>query len=147
MSDVPTRDTDGESWWRRIAACEPMAWADQREFLGWTFAWALSFVAASWALRADLIEGPPAWAVALLPDVIGIAALLAYVRFLHRADELMQRIQLEGLALGFGAGVIFATGYHLLERAGAPRLGISDPVIVMMVTWAVGQLLALWRYR
>ena len=61
-----------------------------------------------------------AWSVAILPDALGIGALLAYVRFLQRADELMQRIQLEGLALGFGVGVVFATGY---------------------------QLLALWRYR
>ena len=124
-----------------------MSWADQREFLGWMFAWAVSFVAASWALKSDLgLEGAAAWSVAILPDVLGIGALLAHVRFLHRADELMQRIQLEGLALGFGVGVVFATGYQL-ERAGAPRLEIADPVVVMMFAWAMGQLLALWRYR
>ncbi len=63
------------------------------------------------------------------------------------ADELLRKIQLEGLALGFGAGVIFAMSYQLLERAGAPQLQVSDTVVVMMVGWAVGQLLGLRRYR
>ena len=81
MSDAHTRDTSRsrESWWRRIAACEPMSWADQREFLGWMFAWAVSFVAASWALKSDLgLERAAAWSVAILPDVLGIGALLAW---------------------------------------------------------------------
>ena len=147
MSDVP-RDADRPSLWRRIAAFESMAWPDMRGFLGWMFAWALCFAAASQALKADLgLPDPLAWALAVLPDVLGIAALLAYLRFLQRADELVQKIQLQGLALGFGVGVLFATGAQLLERVGAAHPAIGDTAAVMLVGWALGQLLAAWRYR
>ena len=43
--------------------------------------------------------------------------------------------------------MIFAIGYQLLERAGAPELEASALVVVMMVAWTVGQLLAVCRYR
>ena len=148
MSDVRS-DADRPSLWRRLSDCESMAWANTRGFLGWMFAWALSFLApASQALKADLgLPSPLAWALAILPNALGIAALLAYVRFLRSADELVQKIQLQGLALGFGVGVLFASGVQLLERLGAAHPAIGDTAGVMLVGWAVGQLLAAWRYR
>jgi hypothetical protein len=68
------------------------------------------------------------------------------LRFLRQADELLQKIQLEGLAIGFAAGAFFALGYQLLEHLGAPELDVSAPVTVMMFGWAFGQLLASRRY-
>jgi hypothetical protein len=59
----------------------------------------------------------------------------------------LRKIQLDGLALGFGAGLLVALGYPFLERAGAPELGTTAIVIVMTASWAIGQLLGLYRYR
>ena len=150
MDKAPPSETERQSWWEMIKSCSGTE-ADRRNqyrFLAWLLAWAVSFLAATWALRSDLgLEGPAAWTIAIGPDVLGICALLAYLHFLRMADELLRKIQLEGLALGFGAGVIFAMSYQLLERAGAPQLRVSDTVVVMMVGWAVGQLLGLRRYR
>ncbi len=153
MNNETTPDPLGgeasRSWWAIIKACSGTA-ADRRNqywFLGWMFAWAVSFVAATWALVGLEPDGAAAWLVAAGPNVFSVAALLAYLRFLRMADELLRQIQLEGLALGFGAGVLFAVGYQLLVLAGAPQAQLSDLAGVMMVAWAVGQLLATRRYR
>ena len=148
-TDVLDSDANRMSWWAIIKACSGTA-ADRRNqywFLGWMFAWAVSFVAATWALVGLEPDGAAAWLIAAGPNVFSVAALLAYLRFLRMADELLRQIQLEGLALGFGAGALFAVGYQLLELAGAPQAQLSDLAGVMMVAWAAGQLLATRRYR
>ena len=50
------------------------------------------------------------------------------------------------LALGFGAGLVGMFGYRLLERAGAPTMDVSDPALIMVIFWAVGQWFGLRRY-
>jgi hypothetical protein len=133
-----------------ILACSGSA-LDRRNqyyFIAWSLLWAVGFVAAAWAQRPDVgFDGGAAWAVAFAPLVLSVPPLLAYLRFLRMTDELLRKIQVEGLALGFGAGLIMALGYPFLERVGAPELGSSGIVIVMTAGWAVGQLVGLYRYR
>ena len=65
--------------------------------------------------------------------------MLAYRRFLQNADELQRRIQLEALALGFGAALVGAAAYRLLERAGAiGGTGASNLIMIMAVAYSVG---------
>jgi hypothetical protein len=153
MNDETTETLGGDgnrkSWWEIVKACSGTA-ADRRNqywFLGWMSAWAVSFVAGAWALKWHGLQGVAAWLVAVVPAVFSVGALLAYLRFLKMADELIRQMQLEGLALGFGVGVVFAMGYQLLEYAGAPQFQLSDLAGVMMIAWAGGQLLAMRRYR
>ena len=138
------------SIWRAIVACSGTA-ADRRNqyrFVAWLAGWAVSFVAATWLLETyDELGRGTAWSIAVVPNLFAIAALFAYLRFLREADELVRRIQLEGLAFGFGAGVIFAMAYFTLERLGVPQLTGDRVVFVMMMAWVVGQLAATWRFR
>lgn len=46
-----------------------------------------------------------AWVLAFSPVLPAIAAVLAYVKFLREADEMIRRIHITGLAVGFGAGL------------------------------------------
>lgn len=150
MTNTHDSNTERRSWWKLIKSCSgtELDRRNQYRFIAWLMAWAVSFLAATWALRADLgLSSPVSWLVAVAPNVFGIVALFAYLRFLRMADELLRKIQLEGLALGFGAGVVFAMGYQLLERAGAPQLQVTAPAVVMMFGWALGQLLGMRRYR
>lgn len=150
MANTQNGDTERMTLWQTICAGSGTA-ADRRNqyrFVAWTFAWALTFVVASWALKNHRdAMGAGGWALALLPNIFAIGALLAYMKFLRNADELLRRIQLEGLAIGFGAGIIFAIGYQLLERAGAPVLAMEDVMLVLCGGWVAGQLIATWRYR
>ena len=120
---------------------------DSYQLLGWTLGWAIAFVGASWFLRSDpAISQGAAWIVAVAPNLLALGVVIVYLRFLRDADELVRRIQLEGLAFGFGVGVVFSMGYQLLERAGAPQLGFSDLAGIMMFAFVVGVVRANRQY-
>jgi len=150
MIDVQGGSPDRMSFWQAVIACSGTA-ADRRNqyrFVIWLFIWAVTFVGATWVLdSAEHLSATLAWSVAILPNFFSILALFAYLRFLREADELVRRIQLEGLAFGFGAGVIISMAYFTLERVGIPGLTSDRTVFIMMIGWAVGQLAATWRYR
>lgn len=116
-------------------------------FGAWALAWAVSYVAAIVAFELAVRPGSPAaWLLAVGPTVVGGFTVAAYLGFLRAADELQRRIQLEALAIGFGAGVLFMMGYRLFERAGWPKLDVNDAVLVMVLAWAAGQVRAARRF-
>ena len=150
MADIRGDGPERQGYWQAIVACAGTA-ADRRNqyrFILRLLAWAITFVGASWLLgnRGDLAP-VLAWSLALVPNLFAIAALFAYLRFLREADELVRRIQLEGLAFGFGAGVVAAMAWFTLERVGIPQLSGDTVVLIMLMGWVTGQLAASWRYR
>jgi len=124
---------------------------DQRNgmvFSAWCLAWAVCYVVASKLLKGDFdLSTTMTWTLVAVPNFLSIVAVGAYMRFLRMADELLRKIQLQGLAMGFGAGVVLITGYQLFEAAGARELQTDHIVVVMMFSWVAGQLLGTWRYR
>lgn len=142
-------ETDKRSWIQVLCG---MGTANDRRngyiFLGWTYAWALTFVGANWFLRA---EGEQSWmavaGVIAIPTLVGLGAVWTYVRFLSAADELMRKIYLEALAIAFGGSVLFIFGYDLASAAGAPELSTDIAGVGMVAAWVAGQLIATWRYR
>ena len=114
----------------------------------WSMAWMGSYVAVTVLFKTHvLLPGGASYLLALLPSVLGVVGIWSYIRFLRDADGMQRKIQLEALALGFGAGSLAMMGYRLLERAGAPPIDPSDPFLVMIVFWGVGMRLATRRYR
>lgn len=147
---MTSSDMKSRSWWEIIKSCSgtELDRRNQYRFSAWLLAWAVSYVAASWTLKADFdLASPLIWSLVAAPNVIAIVAVFAYLRFLRMADELLRKIQLEGLALGFAAGVLVTTGYQLAEAAGAPQLETDHIIVVMIFSWTAGQLLGIWRYR
>lgn len=111
-------------------------------------AWAVVFVAVTWALRKEwLPAGPISWIAAMLPPALMLVAFLLYADYLRKADELQRAIQLQALALGFGAGWLALFGYPLFEHLGAPALDAGDYVLVMAVFYTLGVVLGRRRYR
>jgi hypothetical protein len=118
----------------------------------WGLLLAASLVASSLMLRAGLGGGGALkWVIAALPIALLAPWLSAYLRFLREADELLRKIQLEGIAVGFWTGMSFGIGYIVLEDAGLPRLQTSEAVAIMAalmgVGYAFGRFLASKRYR
>lgn len=150
MAELQSGGVDRMTWWESIRACSGTA-ADRKNrqrFLYWLMAWAATYVGATWVLEnVDGLGGVPTWILAVTPSLFLVAAIGAYLHFLRMTDELQRRIQVEGLAFGFGAAVVFALGYELLEFAGAPQVDSDTIVIVMMIAWPIGQLIGTWRYR
>jgi hypothetical protein len=95
----------------------------------------------------DRIDQPLKTAVALVPLIPAGFALVAYLRFLGRMDELGRRIQLEALAFGFGAAGMLTFAYGFLENAGFPQVSYIWVFPVMIALWGIGGAIASYRYR
>jgi hypothetical protein len=93
------------------------------------------------------LEQPIKTLVALAPLVPAALALVAYLRFLSRMDELGRRIQLEALAFGFGAAGMLTFAYGFLENAGFPQLSYIWVFPLMIALWGIGGAIASYRYR
>jgi hypothetical protein len=144
------KEEDRLSIWQSITvvAGTPIDRRNNRRFTGWCLAWAAALIGATWIVDSyDSVVGPIAWLVALSPNIFAIGALVAYLRFLRMADEMQRRIQIEGLAIGFGTGWIFTIGYLVLQTAGAPAIPLSAIILVMTAGWIVGNIIAVRHYR
>jgi hypothetical protein len=131
------------------AGCDSTArdWRNQKRLLWTLFGWSLCFVGGSFLLSRELLPaGPLRWLVAVVPTVVGAAAMLAYARFLREADELQRMIQLQALAVGFGATWLAITGYELLERVGAPPADAGNFVLVLAGGYSISVVLGRRRY-
>jgi hypothetical protein len=119
----------------------------QRRYLLASLAFALAYVAASAGLRwRAALPAPVPWALVALATACAGLAIVRFVAFLRAADELMRRIQMEGLAVGFGAGVALTMLYPLFARLGAPPLASFVVPLVMFAAWTVGSWLGMRRY-
>ena len=147
MTESETKPT---GIWQMIKNCSgtELDRRNQYRFTAWSFAWALTYVAASWTLKSDReLATPLTWALVAVPTLLSIVAVFAYLRFLRMADELLRKIQLDGLATGFAAGLVYIIGYQLLEAVGASPLQSDNVVLVMVFGWMLGQFVGMWRYR
>lgn len=135
------------SSWRR---CEltPRDRRNQQRLLIWFFVWMVSWVAANIAIKEGWASaGASAIAVAIFPTLLGVATMLAYWKFLREADELQRKIQLEGLAIGFGIGIVGALTIHVLGRAGIlTAIDLGDVASLMMVAYAIAVVIGARRY-
>jgi hypothetical protein len=85
--------------------------------------------------------------LALTPIIPAIFAMIAYMRFVVRVDELQRRIQFEGLAFGFGSAGILSFSYGFLENVGFPHISWLFVFPLMIALWGIGVAVASWRYR
>lgn len=150
MAEFDNSDSERQSLWKSITCASGTAQdrKNQYRFVAWCLTWAVVFTGANAFLKNN--SGIPtalAWAIAILPTVIGLGAIHAYMKFLRMADELLRKMQVDGLAVGFGVGIVFALGYQVFESIGAPAIDLNDFVLVMIGGWMIGQLIAFWRYQ
>ncbi len=115
-------------------------------FNAWLIGAVLLFATATILLAKEVIAPPIGWILTIATIVLLAFTARAYIIFLRDADELLRKIQLEALAMSFGATAVFMLGWRLCERLGAPKLDVDDPFLVMTVVWALGQWTGFRRY-
>lgn len=121
---------------------------NELKFAGWCLGWAISLVVATRLLKSGALgDGPFVWLLVVAPNLIAVVAVLAYLRFLRMADELIRKIQLDGLAIGFAVAAVVGVGYPLFEFVGLPPLEANDIVVIMMFSWAIGTFIGWRRFR
>lgn len=118
----------------------------ERRFVLWMLAAALAYVAASAAPRFREGVAVVPWLLLGLALGLAVQTLRSYLAYLRGADELLRRIQIEALALGFAAGVVFSIYYPLFEPLGAPHAGGRATGLVMMVVWSFCVVIGPRRY-
>ncbi len=137
-------------WWSFgcVGEMTPTDIRNLGRFNAWALIWAFTYVAVIFTLKAGWRADLPTVraALALAPVIAALRALLAYRTFLSAADELLRKIHLEAIALGFAVGFVLATGWPLLERVGAPPLETALIGSLMVLGWGLGQGLGRRRY-
>lgn len=143
-------DQDRTTFWQMITfGCGTAAdRRNNRKFTLWCIAWAIAITTSTLIIESYAnLPSSVAIVIALIPNAFALGALISYMRFLRMTDELQRKIQVEGLAVGFGVGWIFAIGYLVLQSVGAPALSVNTMVVVMTAGWVVGNVLAIRHYR
>ncbi len=141
------------TFWKTVTgACgTPTDRRNNRRIVAWALAWAVGLTLAAQTLKGRIFHleagSWEAWVVALVPVVVCLGFIHAYLRFVRGTDELQRLIQLQALAVGFGAGVLLLLHWELFEFAGMPAMDPSDAAMVPVFAWIVSQLYFTWRYR
>ena len=64
-----------------------------------------------------------------------------------RLDELQRRIQVEAIAIGFAITALITLSYGLLGLVDIPQPNLLYVSFIMVVSWGLGKLWTMWKYR
>jgi hypothetical protein len=142
-----------KSLWASLqAACgTPKDRVNNRNFLIWSLVWAVGLTVSSQTLKGRIFDVPAdsgwLWIPAIVPVLLFLGLMRAFLGVVRGADELQRLIQLQALAVGFGAGILLLMHWELFEFVGAPAIDPSDAVMVPIFAWVISQLYFALRYR
>jgi len=85
----------------------------------------------------------------LVNAIFGIFMILANIKYLNGLDELQKKIQLEGMALALGVGVVGGLSYSLLDTTNliAQDAEISFLVILIALTYLASVIIGQKRFK
>jgi hypothetical protein len=115
------------------------------QFLGAMGAYILLLLLSVYLLQNNPTS-PWRGVVAALPVLPTCLALLVFVRYLGRMDELQRRIQLDAIAFAAGATAILTFTWGLLENAGFPHLSLIWVLPLLVMLWGMATAVAARRY-
>lgn len=153
------RPQHGESrsslWSQWVGSCAGLTSGSRRHFVSftvWELLWAASLATVAFAREFDMEPeftnlGGVAIALAAIPFALACLTLRAYARFLRSADELTQKIQMEGLKMGLVFVVIYLSVHPLAEHLGVGPTQFPTPLFLVLIGHGLGQVLAARRYR
>lgn len=136
-----------QSIWKRCQLT-PTDRRNQQRVLIWLFVWTVSWVIANIMIKEGVVTANlGSLAIAVSPTLLGVVMMLAYWKFIREADELQRKIQLEGLAIGFGVGLVGGFTMHLLVLAGfLGSIDLSGLAAFMMIVYAIAVVVGERRY-
>ncbi len=132
-----------------ILTCGPLTAEDRRNqwvATGWLLVWQAMFVATVLLADRGTIGGLSLWAAVAATTAVGVATVLVYRRFILHADELMRKIQLDALAIGFGVGMVVAVTLEMVGSVAHLDLTPIHPMLGMVVSYAIAATVAQRRY-
>jgi uncharacterized membrane protein len=118
-----------------------------RDFTAAIAAYAGVLVGTLIGLRALPDDSFLRYVIAPLPVLPAIGLVIGFVRYLRGIDELQRRIQLEALAIAFGATALVTFCYGFLESAGVPRLSAIWIGPAMVMLWGLSSAFVSRRFQ
>lgn len=116
----------------------------------WTMAWVLSMAIATFGPKF-IWESETVLTVTgiMLNALLGVGMILANIRHLNSLDDLQKKIQLEGMAIALGVGIVGGLSYSLLDTTNviAQDAEISYLVILISLTYLVSVFIGQKRYK
>ena len=116
------------------------------QFISAMVAYVILLIISIYVLQANP-TAPWRGAVAVLPAVPTVLALLIFIRFLGQMDELQRRIQFDAVAFAAGATAILTFTWGLLENAGFPHISLIWVLPLMAALWGIATGVSAARYR
>lgn len=141
-------DTVNNSGERLCRDATPRDRRNQLRFILLGLGWAVTLVGCKLVVARELLpEGPALWIVAVLPAIVAVFAVLAFVHYLREADELERSIQLQAMAVAMGSGFVAWSGVVLLEEAGAPITDWPLVYLIVVASYVISYHAGQRRYR
>lgn len=113
----------------------------------WCLLWGITFLLSDFLLEGEIIEEPLAWLFPSLAVAVSLVVFYKYYQFLAGADELTRKIQVEGIAIGFGVGILLTMALESFADLGVPQLEANTIIVIMLFAWVGGQIWGHWKYR
>ena len=102
----------------------------------WAGIWIVSLLIAGASTRSSIGPEWLGWTIGGLSLIPGALLVMSYLRLLREADELLRKIQLEALAIGFGAGFVCGmTAMLLTPPSEIWGMAAIIPMILGYVGW------------
>lgn len=105
-----------------------------------------SLFLSRWLLEQEFSRTIQLFAAAL-PAVPGAFMAYAIGSAIAQLDELQRRIQLEAIGIGFGIAALASLTYASLVQVGVPQVSWMFVPLLLVVSWGVGKLWTMWKYR
>ena len=115
------------------------------QFISAMVAYVILLIISIYVLQANP-TAPWRGAVAVLPAVPTVLALLIFIRFLGQMDELQRRIQFDAVAFAAWATAILTFTWGLLENAGFPHISLIWVLPLMTALWGIAAGVSAARY-
>lgn len=135
--------TDSKSW-------ESTVIKHTAQLAGWTISWVLTTALVAFGPKFIWDFNPTLSILALVLNVvIGIFMILANRKHLKSLDELMQKIQLNAMAIALGVGLVFGIAYDLMEDIKLITFEpeISHLVMVMAFAYMISVVVSNRNYK
>ncbi len=116
----------------------------------WTLAWTLSMALATFGPRFIWGNDNTLTLIGIILNAfLGAGMILANIRYLNGLDDLQKKIQLEGMGIALGVGIVGGLSYSLLDTTNliSQDAEISFLVILIGLTYLFSVLIGQKRYK
>ncbi len=115
-------------------------------FLWWTAAFATQLVVDRLFKYTEL-HSPIRFLLGLLPPLMWILVIVAFVRAVFKLDELQQRIHMQAVSIASVLATILILLFSGLQRAGIYHGTWSAVSSSLMLLLMISYVFSAWRYR